>query len=161
MEDSAFTESSFLPALVVRGAPKGGFRPAFGPVVKVTIYESFGLALGSATHIYYILRIHHTSLSLLSCLKYRHLFHFIYIDAPPSFLLTGFFEIPNFSQQRRTAPCRMCPSTVESAWWRGRSPLPRRLTGDVSCSTTIPNHARPGRQTRQPRRPEPGRRRLR
>ena len=64
------SEPSVLTTLAVRGAPKGGFRPAFGLVVKVTIYESFGLALGSATHIYYILRIHHTSLSLLSCPKH-------------------------------------------------------------------------------------------
>jgi len=64
LEDGAFAQTSVLPTLAVGGAPKRGFRPAFGPVVKVTIYESFGLALGFATHIDYVLSIHGTNLSL-------------------------------------------------------------------------------------------------
>jgi hypothetical protein len=56
-----------LPAVChVKRIAETKFRPAFDPVVKVTIYKSLGLVFRLAADLDYIMRIHSLHLSLLT-----------------------------------------------------------------------------------------------
>lgn len=92
LQDGVFTQASVPPTISVLRATERVHRPAFGPVVKVTVYKIFGLALGSATHIDYILSIHSSTLSPLVSHKQSNLILFYIYRRPSGDFIDMFFR---------------------------------------------------------------------